>query len=464
MRKHTVPLLTAVFLFFSCPVDSGGKFKPEQLVRTGIAGDLMGMVHAGSRYDKADDEYALLDTLGVQWMLTDFSWSDIENSEGAWTWSKYDAYVVNGKSHGKKILAILDYDVEWIHDGTHDSDGPGSNGDDPFADGKSHKYIARSEIPFFVTYVKKTVRRYQNLVDAWCIWNEPNLSDRFWRGTMEEFFELTKAAAAAIREVDPDAFIIGGAFNTLASEEWVRGIFTSGAMAQIDAIAYHPYMTGPGPTVNVFNKFKRIVADYDFEDKIWVTEVGYPTYNSPSIPSGRYGTDVLEANMPETVMQTIVLLTAEGARRIFWYHLFDPSNQNNGDSEDWFGLVKNDFTLKGGAEAYRLAAQYIPGAICKTPERHDLSDLIQAYYFEGYGRHALVVWNTAGVVAKDVRVYLPGTNQKVHDLATGEAKPIEKTSTYTLKSKDGVNNVIQFFTWDNPDPSQPFQPPRISVP
>jgi beta-glucosidase/6-phospho-beta-glucosidase/beta-galactosidase len=216
MRKHTVPLLTAAFLFFSCPVDNGGKFEPEQLVRTGIPGDLMGMVHAGSRYDKATDEYGLLDRLGVQWMLTDFSWSNIEPSENSWNLDAYKTYAENGKSHGKKILAILDYDTGWLHSGYN---GPIIRGE--------------AEIEKFCTYVKATVGRYKDQVDAWCIWNEPNLQPRFWANrdssglidgneARNAFFELTKAAAEAIREVDPAACIIGGAFNPLASEAWVR--------------------------------------------------------------------------------------------------------------------------------------------------------------------------------------------------------------------------------------------------
>jgi hypothetical protein len=468
MRKYIIPLLLGAIFYTSCPTDTGEfsvPVSPVQVVRSAIPGDLMGMVHAGDRSDEVEREYALLNELGVQWMLTDFSWNSIEGTEGVWTENYFDAYTNNGKDHEKKILAILDYDVGWIHDGNHDSDDHGNAGDDRFTDGAGHKYIAISEIPFFIEYVKKTVYHYQDRVDAWCIWNEPNL-EQFWRGTQLEFFELTKATVAAIRKVDPDAFIIGGAFNTLVSEDWVRGFFEfdPDMIENINAIAYHPYTIGPGSTANMYNYFKKIVSEYGFGDKIWVTEVGYPTYDKAPRPADRYGTDILEANMPETVMQTIVLLTANGAQRLFWYHLFDPKpeDQDDTDSEDWFGLIKRDlaWTWKGGAVAYRLAAKNIPGTVCKIPERAGLSDAIQAYYFEGSdGRHTLVIWNNINT-AKDVQVYLPGVNQKVYNLATGEAASIGETSTYTLKTKDGVNHFIQFFTWENPGSSLP---PRISA-
>jgi hypothetical protein len=456
MRRYSLLLFLGALVFSSCPTEGGGDFSMARIARSDIPIDFMGMVHAGSRLNESADEYALLDDLGVEWMLTDFSWNVIEPSDNDWKWDRFDDYVAGAEPHGKKILAILDYDVKWIHDSSHNT------ANDRFTDGVEHRYIAPNEVPYFCDYVKETVKHYKGKVDAWCIWNEPNLNPRFWRGTMEEFFYLTTEAAKAIREVDPEAFIIGGALNILANEDWVRGLFTSGAMEQIDAVAYHPYMTGAGPTANVFKTFKKNVSEYGFEDKIWVTEVGYPTYETPPRPSGRYGTDIHEDKMPETVMQTIVLLTANGAQRIFWYHLFDPSSQNNGDSEDWFGLIKNDFTWKKGAVAYQLAAKNIPGTTCKTPERYDVPNSIESYYFEGSdGKHCLVVWNNAGVAPKKVQVYLPGTNQKVYNLESGEATPIKTTSTYTLKSKDGVNHFIQFFTWENPNSSQA---PRISAP
>jgi hypothetical protein len=444
-------LLLGALVFSSCPTGGGSSYEPARIVRSAIPRDLMGMVHAGGS-DEAGREYALLGDLGVQWMLTDFSWSSIQPEKETWNLDAFAAYADNGEARGKKILAILDYDAPWLHPAAG-YDGPVIKGND--------------EIALFCAYVKKTVERYKDRVDAWCIWNEPNLQPRFWAsaGTKEDFFALTKAAAEAVREADPDAFIIGGAFNTLASEEWVRGIFTSGAMDRIDAIAYHPYMTGPGATANLYNNFKRLVSEYGFADKIWITEVGYPTYETPPRPAGRYGTDILDADMPETVMRTIVLLAANGAERIFWYHLFDPKpeDQDNSDSEDWFGLVKRDaaWTRKGGAAAYQLAAGNIPGRVCKTPEREGLPDFIQAYYFEGDdGRHALVIWNDINA-SRDVRVFLPGTSRMVYDLATGEATSIPtETSTYTLKAKDGADHFIRFFTWENSRAA----PPRISAP
>jgi hypothetical protein len=299
MRKPFGLAVCISFMLCSCP---SGDFGPGE-ARIAIPRDFLGMVHAGNRAE-VGEEYALLDKLGVEWMLTDFSWSGIQPAKDVWRLDAFKTYADNGEARGKKILAILDYDTGWIHDGTYDDD-PYNNTDEDESNDTPAPYISPSEIPLFCEYVKQTVGRYQDRVDAWCIWNEPNLPDRFWAGTKEEFFELTKQAAAAIREVDPDAFIIGGAFNTLADDEWIRGIFESGAMGQIDAVAYHPYMVDAGTSAKVYEQFKKTAADYGFDDKIWVTEVGYPT-------RGNYGTEVSDEKMPETLIKTISLLAAGG--------------------------------------------------------------------------------------------------------------------------------------------------------
>jgi hypothetical protein len=442
MRVLMFALLAGLLVFSSCPNDPE---EADPFIRS-VPEDFMGMVHAGSRYDKEAEEYALLDDLGVTWMLKDFSWSSIQPGKNTWNLGAFDEYVDNGKEHGRKIIALLDYDVGWLHDGTYE--------DDRFTDGKSHDYISESEISIFCKYVKRTVAWYAGRVDAWCIWNEPNLT-RFWNGTKEEFFALTKAAAQTIRETDPNVVIVGGALNTLASKEWVQGLFRSGAMEQVDVVAYHPYMPSPGPTANIFNNFKAQVSEYGFGDRIWVTEVGYPIY-------GSYGTEVAEEKMPETVLLTLTLLTVSGAERILWYELFDHGDAaDKSDSENWFGLVNGDtFEKRKGAFAYQLYARNIPGRDCKIPERQGLSNSVRAYYFEAPGGDcALVLWNETVVVPRDVDVYLPGSEQRVYNIDTGVATGIGESSRYTLKEKDGENHYIRFFTWKN---DKPAQRPRIS--
>jgi hypothetical protein len=472
MGKYIRLLLPALaILLVSCPADTAGAAKGRIPADAVLPADLMGLVHAGTDsvdQNKIADEYNWLDTLHVTWTLKDFSWGSIQSADKKdeppenWNWSGFDALVHNGNEHNKKILALLDYDVAWLHGAKTGEETVKDNTPlgagvkvDKYSDGHLEGIVAgEDEIARFCAYVTATVSRYKDKVGAWCIWNEPNLYPRFWTGTPEQFYTLTKAAANAIRQADPGALIVGGALNSTATDEWVRGFFTSDAMKNVDVIAYHPYAPNANGSAALYRHFRDITADYGFDNKIWVTEVGYPTEGTA------YATKVDEARMPQMVTKTIVQLAAEGAQKIFWYHIADPETAklDKTDPEDWFGLLKTDdngvHAKKGGADAYALCAQYLSGKTWRYQGLPglSLSEDVYAYYFEGTGTdkgRCLVVWNDKTYKSAEITLPLPD-NSKIHDLANGGAQSIT-TNSYTLEpSTTGSTKDVLFFTWDAP--------------
>jgi len=89
------------------------------------------------------------------------------------------------------------------------------------------------------------VKRYgKNEVREWFfeVWNEPNLKDFFWAGTMEEYFELYKHAAFAIKKVDSELKVGGPAS---AIDAWIPELkdFCVKNRVPIDFISTHQYPT-----------------------------------------------------------------------------------------------------------------------------------------------------------------------------------------------------------------------------
>lgn len=89
------------------------------------------------------------------------------------------------------------------------------------------------------------VKRYgKNKVREWFfeVWNEPNLKDFFWAGTMEEYFELYKHAAFAIKKVDSELKVGGPA---TAIDAWIPELkdFCIKNGVPIDFISTHQYPT-----------------------------------------------------------------------------------------------------------------------------------------------------------------------------------------------------------------------------
>jgi hypothetical protein len=462
MRKILL-VLVSLALLFSCDM-AGGKgtglvSEPDVVI---IPDDFLGLCHAGFKVE--DLEYDFIDYMGARWVQRTFNWRDIESgTKGNWQWTTYDDYVNGAIARGYKIFAVLAYANNWTVDGS----------------ANSLNYITPPYYEDYCNFVKAVIARYGDKISGYSIWNEPNENPRFWTGTAKEMWDLTTAAGTAARQAinqyNPGGKLVGGVLNVLAPDMWTRGFFVSGAMAQMDGIGFHPYMPNGNNAYLVTKSFNDVVNRYGFADRIWITEMGFPT-------NGQYSSCVEEDRMPEEVVKTIVLLATGGAaRHIFWYQTFDPIDDTSGsppnpepvdtNSEDWFGFAyykppasnrlginnPNGITKKKGADAYALCARYIQG----TTYRRDLAivsgvDGAQAYYFEGEnGARTLVLWSDKidATATTPVRVKLPGSEWKQYSLGDAgvwNAGDDVADLGQDLSSGDNVyalGKTPLFFTW-----------------
>jgi hypothetical protein len=391
--KHRFLYAALIFTFLSCR-----STPPPPSLPVTIPDDFFGMVHAGNT--ETPEEYALLDEMGVEWILYTFYWHRMEPEKNKWTFDHYDSYVDKGKAAGKKIIAVLAYDASWL-----------------YSDGERKRYVSPENLPHFLTFVEETVKHFRGRVDAWEIWNEPNFM--FWNGSNEEFFALSKQAALTIKKNDPDAEILGGAFWRVP-KSFIRGMFKTGALDNVSGLAFHPYAINPRGSVLLYDKLKEVLEEEAFTKPVWITEVGYPT-------AGWYPTSVSEDEFPAYIVKTIAGLASRGARTLLWYQMFDPYNKdqtpkaNANDSEKHFGLVYPDYTRKKGAHAYSLCARYIAGMEYRPDliDKDNIPDSIISFYFTGKEKNnTLLLWNDKKT-PKKIKISL-ANSALLHDVSTGE--------------------------------------------
>ncbi|MDR0474086.1 MAG: hypothetical protein LBH43_10500, partial [Treponema sp.] len=142
MRKYTLFIFIVVLTFFlSCPAEESD----SSSVSIPIPADFAGMCHSGYSSSGLDREYEMLDEMGVVWLHRDFSWNSIESSEGSRNFSQFDDYVARANTEKKKIMGMLLYDADWVHDKF----------------GFPHeRRIREEELPYYVNYAVETVKRY----------------------------------------------------------------------------------------------------------------------------------------------------------------------------------------------------------------------------------------------------------------------------------------------------------------
>jgi len=182
----------------------------------------------------ADRDLQLVQDAGFRWVKQEFAWREIEGAgKGEFDWSRTDRIMDQIDAHGLKVIIRLGVQPEWAGGG-YPEIGPPNNLQD-FAD--------------FVTAV---ATRYKGRIDAYQIWNEPNLS-REWGNrppNAAEYTEMLKIAYEAIKAVDPYPIVISaGMAPTTRNDDvarpdiyYIQEMYDAGASAYFDALGAH----GPG--------------------------------------------------------------------------------------------------------------------------------------------------------------------------------------------------------------------------
>jgi hypothetical protein len=298
----------------------------------------------------------VLDEMGIEWIRVDISWNHLEPEQGEWHFDDMDTFCREAKEKGHKILGILAYDTPWIHD-----------------DPKGKREVTPDQLDHYINYVNTVVDRYGEYIDEWEIWNEPNLPfNTFWTGSDEDFYTLSKEAAAAIRDLDPNAVILGGA-NWRFDKGFIRGMAASGALEDLDVFSFHPYYDKPE---KIYDK-SRDLEDYlklqGFRGDFRVTEAGFSTY-------GKLPTSCKPEEQGRLVLETLVLLGKLHHPYIIWYSLYNSKGAvNSGIWSDAYGLTLRDgdiYEYKTGGWALRRYNELIARSY-PAPDKISLEESLE---------------------------------------------------------------------------------------
>ncbi len=130
-------------------------------------------------------------------------------------------------------------------------------------------------------------------IRMWQIWNEPNSSTFYKpRPDPRQYARLVEIAGDAIKEVDPDAYIIlagmGPSPNPAHGEgipanRFLERLYADGAASDFDAAAVHPYAPTVTRVERILTRVRRTMDDAgDGESGIVVTELGWGSRRLPS--------------------------------------------------------------------------------------------------------------------------------------------------------------------------------------
>lgn len=305
-------------------------------------------------------------------------WDTIETSPGVFNWSQLDAWVNSMESRGFGMLITLvwnnrDYENIW-----------------------DRAIVTEPGRQAFANFVALVAARYAGKNIIFEIWNEPNLRS-FWHenpegvsntdAMAEEYTELVKDAAPAMKAADPNCRIAAGSISALwsASFSWFErcvevGILDSG----IDCISVHPYgFRWPELAYRDGYPVIRQIMDANGGDDmpIITSEVGYD--EGWLIERGFTATNVEQAQAWMFVRQNLVDAMA-GLHGTIWYDLTDPV----------WGVLETNLTERQTFFAAQVFTAQLNGYYfvqrVTLPSELDFAAIFQ----NALGQRKLVAWTT----------------------------------------------------------------------
>jgi hypothetical protein len=318
---------------------------------------------------------------------------------------------------GAELLGLLVYGNDWACSDCGDGNYPP---DDP-AD--------------YATYAAALVERYQDRVQRWEIWNEPNGGIRFWEPVEDPvaYAELALLAAQAIHAVDPGAEVsLGGLFwpdllFATPGPEFLDAVLEAQPtlVDELDAVAWHPYrypFSAPEHSDDYQASLleegcalrEQLAAHGGERLDAWITELGWHT-----APDALYE-GVSEEEQAAYLVRSTVLAWAQGSSMYLWYTFLDGGDSDS-DQEQRFGLYSHDGEPKAAATAMGVLGRAVVGggygSISDRSVPLGLDEQGYAYRLEGEEAELWILWTTE----LERELTLPAwTDATVMDLEGGE--------------------------------------------
>ena len=186
-------------------------------------------------------------------------------------------------------------------------------------------YIDAESYDDFAVYAAAFAERYAGKVDYLIVWNEPNLSFEwgYRETTAQDYVNLLEVTYTAVKEVNPDMQILGGALAPTLEPKgspwgtndliYLDEMYTAGAADYMDGLAVHTYglkfpASAPAnPDVVNYRRvelIREIMLAHGDENPIHITETGWndhPRWTRAVRPGQRitYTTEALQYTASE---------------------------------------------------------------------------------------------------------------------------------------------------------------------
>ncbi len=312
--------------------------------------------------------------MGAGYIRDEINWHRAETEKGIVNiLPEWDVFVDEAIKSGVEPVLILAYGNPYYDEG-----------------GPPH---TEEGLAAYANYVNTVVEHFEGRVKYFEVWNEYNLAGTAFNSTSrpaEDYAKLLKVAYPVIKEANPDATVIGGAMAGL-DDNWIKTVLSEAAY-YMDALSYHPYTYPNNPEYGGFavsaNYLSDVMASYNPNLSLWVTEIGWPTMQEES--------GISEMEAAEFLARSYILSTVVSVDKMFWYDMVNDGT-NPSYSEHNFGLLHSwdnepALAAKFPYLAYNTVSNQLHGAKLQWSDGLSADVFYAMYDKEESGTKLLIVW------------------------------------------------------------------------
>lgn len=328
---------------------------------------------------------------GSRWDRFDFNWPNIEpDRNDNWHFEAYDTLVDDLDEAGmKNIVGILLWTPDWaatrgvkgLEMPSSDRRPPGWYAPVPRALPAPLAVSAASSPPrglylpwndpnnHWGNYVYTVVSRYRDRVKHWEMWNEAEWS-YFWTGSDADYAQLLKVGYQATKAACPDCTVLFAGLHYWADPTFFERVLdilnddldAPGNNYFFDVMSVHFYSRSS----NAYDMVKHIrsrMKAYVPDHPIWLTETGVPVWGDPQTPQSKYDYAATQDEAAAYVIQSYANAWASEVERYFFFRTHDA------DMGEYFGLIRNDHSLRPAYVAYQVATTHLisPTFVTRAP-------------------------------------------------------------------------------------------------
>ncbi len=325
----------------------------------------------------------------------------------------------------------------------------------PVRDGNPETTADDEYFDAYIRYVDFVSKSLAGKVEAYEIWNEPDIKGFNTRDAAgSDYAELLKAAYTAIKQNDPDVTVLGGsiAYRT----DFLDTMMKSGAGSYMDGLSVHYYLGKNAPEKRArerLDEYRDVLVKYGYDKMpVWLTETGWANSNVDELTQAQY-------IVRNAVFYDEFLLDYGIEGQYFNYELQNSSITSDilggEEYENSLGLYRNDFTPKTAAGAVKTFNTLTAGKKLTFLEqtRYGLFYQKSAYVatYSQSGKTVYAVWAESEF---DLDIALPDAQITVYDMqgniiednVQGGVKHISASPSpvYIAFDADPVNEELTF--------------------